>query len=544
MLHLRLVWIAAVGLLVGIAVTGLVRPMTSSAASVQVRITSTLSPAAVTIAPGDSVTWVNADGQRHRMRSTSGPRGFDSGNLEAGESFSLTLTVEGAYTYRDDRTGSAAYNGTITVRAGAAAGGGGGGTGGGAGGGGGGTPPPGTATVALAGRAFTPANVTVALNGTVTWNNNDGRAHTVTADGGAFNSGTLAGGQTFAFSFPAAGSFSYFCELHTEMRGSVQVATAAGAVPSAAPAPPPSAAPPPAPSSPTAANVQVVDYAFSPAAVTIAAGGTVTWTNVGAARHTATAAAGEFDSGFMAPGASFTRVFGTAGTFGYICDIHPEMQGSVTVTGAATTGGGAQPAAGAASDSVAAAAAARGAALPLPPPPPGSASVDIVDLAFTPASVTVGVGGTVSWINKGTAVHTVTGTGAAFESGLLRTGGTFQRTFTAAGTYAYLCAVHPQMTGTVVVREGAVGAEPGQPAPGVRVSDGSTAADGQPAGAAKAEDQPAGAKSEVAAARDIRRGSSGTVWTVALLATLGIIAAITVGATAILARARPELPGS
>ena len=67
----------------------------ASAAGHLVRITSTLDPATITIAPGDRVTWRNDDGERHRIRTTSGPREFDSGNLEPGETFRVTLTKPG-----------------------------------------------------------------------------------------------------------------------------------------------------------------------------------------------------------------------------------------------------------------------------------------------------------------------------------------------------------------------------------------------------------------------------------------------------------------
>jgi plastocyanin len=86
------------------------------------------------------------------------------------------------------------------------------------------------------------------------------------------------------------------------------------------------------------ATVSIVDFAFQPGSVEVAAGGTVTWTNTGQAPHTVTADDGSFDSGQLAPGASFSQTFNTAGTFTYHCSIHPQMTGTVTVTG----GGGAQ----------------------------------------------------------------------------------------------------------------------------------------------------------------------------------------------------------
>ena len=83
------------------------------------------------------------------------------------------------------------------------------------------------------------------------------------------------------------------------------------------------------------AAVSIVDFAFDPAAVEVPVGATVTWTNTGAAPHTATASDGTFDSGELAPGASFSHTFAAAGTFPYVCQIHPQMTGTVTVVEAA-----------------------------------------------------------------------------------------------------------------------------------------------------------------------------------------------------------------
>jgi hypothetical protein len=83
--------------------------------------------------------------------------------------------------------------------------------------------------------------------------------------------------------------------------------------------------------------VSIVDFLFSPGSVAVDAGGTVTWTNNGPSLHTVTATDGSFDSGQMAAGASFSHTFASAGTFSYFCAIHPDMVGSVTVSGGAST---------------------------------------------------------------------------------------------------------------------------------------------------------------------------------------------------------------
>lgn len=79
----------------------------------------------------------------------------------------------------------------------------------------------------------------------------------------------------------------------------------------------------------TAASI--IDYAFSPASITVKAGSAVTWTNTGSAPHTVTADDGSFDSGSLANGATFSHTFAKAGTFTFHCAIHSTMKGTVVV---------------------------------------------------------------------------------------------------------------------------------------------------------------------------------------------------------------------
>ena len=78
----------------------------------------------------------------------------------------------------------------------------------------------------------------------------------------------------------------------------------------------------------------------------------------------------------------------------------------------------------------------------------------IQDFYFSPAPITVEPGTTVTWVNQGQAPHTVTHTGGAFDSGTLQPGESYSYTFNQAGTYAYYCQIHPDMTGTIVVSGG------------------------------------------------------------------------------------------
>lgn len=79
-------------------------------------------------------------------------------------------------------------------------------------------------------------------------------------------------------------------------------------------------------------------------------------------------------------------------------------------------------------------------------------SVTIANFAFAPKSITVAPGQTVTWTNKDSTTHTVTEDKGAWDSKNLAVGATFQHTFNQAGTFAYHCAIHASMTGTVVVK--------------------------------------------------------------------------------------------
>lgn len=78
--------------------------------------------------------------------------------------------------------------------------------------------------------------------------------------------------------------------------------------------------------------------------------------------------------------------------------------------------------------------------------------VTITGFAFSPATLSVAVGDTVTWTNEDSAPHTVTADDGTFDSGNLATGETFTQTFDTAGTYDYHCTVHPSMTATIVVK--------------------------------------------------------------------------------------------
>ena len=163
-------------------------------------------------------------------------------------------------------------------------------------------------------------------------------------------------------------------------------------------------------------SVAIVDFAFNSPSLTIAAGDTVTWTNMGHAPHTSTADNGAWDSGTLQPGASFSHTFTTAGTFSYHCNIHPFMKATITVTGAT--------AAPAAPSTQPVASAAAGVAQPAPQAAPVGASQAAApatgSVAVAPQLPSTGTGGlldrstsgglsTTSWLLIALAIAVVLG---------------------------------------------------------------------------------------------------------------------------------------
>jgi len=86
-----------------------------------------------------------------------------------------------------------------------------------------------------------------------------------------------------------------------------------------------------------------------------------------------------------------------------------------------------------------------------------SGSVTIADFSFTPGTITIDQGDTVTWANSGPSAHSATSTNGAFDTGILQDGGSGSHTFDQAGTYSYVCTPHPFMHGTVLVRAAQAG---------------------------------------------------------------------------------------
>ncbi|MDQ3493837.1 MAG: cupredoxin domain-containing protein [Chloroflexota bacterium] len=95
---------------------------------------------------------------------------------------------------------------------------------------------------------------------------------------------------------------------------------------------PESEAPPSEAAGSDSASVAIADNSFSPTAVEVSVGGEVVWSHRGQNPHTVTFADDGPDSGNLAGGETFRTTFDEAGEFSYVCEIHPQMQGTVTVS--------------------------------------------------------------------------------------------------------------------------------------------------------------------------------------------------------------------
>ncbi len=181
---------------------------------------------------------------------------------------------------------------------------------------------------------YIPSSVHIKKGDSITWINNDAVSHTVTA--ARFNSGLIwpqestEGKSDFTHTFDQSGIFSYFCQIHPYMSGTVYVGveeTQRELI-----------------STIDDNKVNVIvempmgtayenyyNHYFIPANAFIHVGGTITWINNDYVPHTATAADNSFDTKTIDPFGSKSMVFTNEGRIAYYCKIHPWMQASITV---------------------------------------------------------------------------------------------------------------------------------------------------------------------------------------------------------------------
>jgi plastocyanin len=86
--------------------------------------------------------------------------------------------------------------------------------------------------------------------------------------------------------------------------------------------------------------------------------------------------------------------------------------------------------------------------------PQTAAAVQIDNFHYTPPTLVVAPGTTVTWKNDDDSPHSVREKDGKFKSAALDTDDTFSQTFATPGEYEYFCSIHPYMTGKIVVRPG------------------------------------------------------------------------------------------
>ena len=79
--------------------------------------------------------------------------------------------------------------------------------------------------------------------------------------------------------------------------------------------------------------------------------------------------------------------------------------------------------------------------------------VVIDNFSFSPNTLTLSAGATVTWTNHDNVPHVVSSADSQFKkSTVLKTGQSFSHTFVTTGTYSYFCSIHPRMTGKIIVK--------------------------------------------------------------------------------------------
>lgn len=77
--------------------------------------------------------------------------------------------------------------------------------------------------VIIESNTFKPADITIKVGETITWINKDSYNHTIEGINGEIDSGNMASGEEFSFTFNNEGTFDYICGIHTFMKGKVTV---------------------------------------------------------------------------------------------------------------------------------------------------------------------------------------------------------------------------------------------------------------------------------------------------------------------------------
>jgi plastocyanin len=392
-----------------------------------------------------------------------------------------------------------------------------------------------TATVTI-GSSLSPKSLTVAPGTTVVWKNAHSERHRIrtTSAPVELDSEDLEPGESWSVTLRTAGTYRYVDHRDDDDSnywGTVTVSSSAssggsgGGSGGGSTGGGGSAGGSTAPASGT---VSMAGRTFSPSSVRVRPGGTITFVNDDDREHTVTASAGGFDSGVMNAGARWSRRFPSAGTFRYFCAIHPDMTGTVVVP---TSSGTAPPPAPSKPQPPAGNPGpppAPPANAPAPPGQPASVRINVADFSYAPGRATARVGDTVTWTNVGQAPHTVTPSGGPFGTSMLAAGAAYRWTPSKTGTWSYVCAFHPQMTGTLVVLpksaappRNAVAAAP-KPAKPAATASASASAAPSPEVAAPASAAPPSAAARTRTLRPVAQTSPLVAWS--LWGVLGLVA--------------------
>jgi LPXTG-motif cell wall-anchored protein len=115
-------------------------------------------------------------------------------------------------------------------------------------------------------------------------------------------------------------------------------------------------------------------------------------------------------------------------------------------------------------------------------------SVTIADFLFTPSSISIDQGDTVTWTNNGPTPHSATAPDGSFDTGIFPAGQSRSHTFDEAGTFSYICTPHPNMHGTIVVRASQSGGDTPDSSAGDGGGTGGSSDTGTGAEAAQSDD--------------------------------------------------------
>jgi plastocyanin len=279
---------------------------------------------------------------------------------------------------------------------------------------------PTNATVQGVEDAFSPSAVTITPGGTVTWSMVD-EEHDVTWTGAAppgGNTGRIDDDEPVSRTFPTAGTYAYTCSRHDGEHGGTVTVQGGGGGGGETPVLTSVVVSPPSPTVAVGATVQLTATPLDQGGRTMTGLAAAQWTSADATKATVSA------SGVVTGVAA-----GTVAITARVAQGATTREATVNVTVGTTTGP--------------------------PTEPPLAATVTTPGETFSPAAVTIRAGGTVTWQFTGGTRHNVTFNGNAPTGGNIPdtdAGGSAQRTFAAAGTYAYTCTRHSGMNGSVTVQ--------------------------------------------------------------------------------------------